>query len=276
MKQTEIMPYHSTSRFTPQHVRRRWHSIPLLAAVIILAAAVLLFFRGRAAFASVSPPVEPEPVQIESTSDTNTLEESKTPDEPSTTAPLFTVCLDAGHGGVDAGCATEERYERDDNLRLTLAIQEAMEAQGIQVILTRSDDTYLSLEDRCAIANEAEADFFLSLHRNYASGIAYGVEVWKSHNASDEASALADAVSAALEEVGVQRNRGIHTGSQSSDQEDYYVLRSTSMPSLLIEMGFLENAEDNRLFDTYLNDYAEAITQAVLDTYEEFHGEFSA
>ncbi len=187
--------------------------------------------------------------------------------EETVTSLGITVCLDPGHGGNDPGCNTDDRLEKDDTLALALAVREDMEAAGITVVMTREDDTYVSLDDRCYIANQAAADYFISIHRNYADGIANGVEVWKSTNASDASIYLADAVAAGLESVGVSRNRGVHTGSRSSEYEDYQVLRDTSMPGILIEMGFVENEEDNWYFDTYLEEYAQALTQAVVDTY---------
>ncbi|MCD7837672.1 MAG: N-acetylmuramoyl-L-alanine amidase [Clostridiales bacterium] len=186
--------------------------------------------------------------------------------EETESAVDITVCLDPGHGGNDPGCSDSGRQEKDDTLNLALAVRECMEEAGITVIMTREDDTYVSLDDRCYIANEADVDYFISIHRNYASGVANGVEVWKSTNASDASIYLADAVAAGLEEVGVSRNRGVHTGSQGSEYSDYQVLRETAMPGVLIEMGFIENGDDNWYFDTYLEEYAEAITQAVLDT----------
>lgn len=200
--------------------------------------------------------------------------------EETVTALGITVCLDPGHGGNDPGCNVDDRLEKNDNLALALAARDCMEAAGITVVMTREDDTCVSLDDRCYIANQAEADYFISIHRNYASGIANGVEVWKSTNASDASIYLADEISAGLETVGVSRNRGVHTGSQSSEYEDYEVLRETSMPGVLIEMGFVENSDDNWYFDTYLEGYAQAITQAVLDTnaasQEGFGGDSSA
>lgn len=200
--------------------------------------------------------------------------------EPEETDLGVIVCVDAGHGGNDPGCNVENRLEKDDTLALALAVQEDMEAAGITVVMTREDDTYVSLDDRCYIANEAGADYFISIHRNYADGVVNGVEVWKSTNASDASVYLADAVSAALEAVGVSRNRGVQTGSQSSEYEDYQVLRETAMPGVLIEMGFVGDSEDNWYFDTYLEEYAQAITQSVLDTYEAsqegFDGDSSA
>ena len=56
-----------------------------------------------------------------------------------------TVCIDAGHGGYDVGATNGERYEKDDNLRLAKAVEAELKARGINTIMTRSDDTYVSL-----------------------------------------------------------------------------------------------------------------------------------
>lgn len=69
-----------------------------------------------------------------------------------------TVCIDAGHGGYDVGATNGERYEKDDNLRLAKAVEAELKARGINTIMTRSDDTYVSLEDRCKTANKKKAD----------------------------------------------------------------------------------------------------------------------
>jgi hypothetical protein len=98
----------------------------------------------------------------------------------------------------------------------------------------------------------------------------YGTEIWKCSTASEEAAALADNLMDALEGVGVQRARGVKEGSQSGSG-DYYVLNHTKMPSALLEMGFMQNKKDNKYFDKNVDEYAEALTQAVLDTWEEFH-----
>lgn len=183
----------------------------------------------------------------------------------------FTVCLDAGHGGNDPGCATGERQESDDNLTLALAVQKELQRQGVQVLMTRTDDTYLTLEERCSKANAQGVDYFLSFHRNIADGSACGVEIWRSHSAGEESISLSENLLSALDSAGIQRNRGVHIGSQSSETQDYYVLRGTQMPCALLEMGFLDNTEDNHLFDSNQRAYARAIAQAVMETYAAFH-----
>ena len=124
---------------------------------------------------------------------------------------------------------------------------------------------------RPSAAASDPADQFRHVHRNiFGSDDVYGDEIWKSSNASEEASALADNVMSALEGVGMQRNRGVREGSQDGNG-DYAVLRNTEMCSILMEMGFMQNKKDNKYFDKNVDAYAEAVTQAVLDTWEEFH-----
>lgn len=182
---------------------------------------------------------------------------------PQATVPC-TVVVDAGHGGNDQGASFDGRLESEDNLRLALAVQRALQDRGITAVLTREGDTALTLEERVAAAEDAGADFFLSLHRNFSDGAGYGTEVWTAEQCSARATQLAEAIRAGLTAVGVQRDRGVRAGSQSGTG-DYYVLAHTTMPAVLVEMGFVENEADNRLFDQHLEDYAAAIAQAVMD-----------
>lgn len=287
----------------PPRNYKRLDLLLTIALVVLLACAVVLFrmsgqsaaFQGGDASAStaeVSTPsdaeqsapatgissaqaTEPTPPATSSAPE----EQPEEPVEPEPAEPQpsdITVCLDPGHGAHDPGCNTETRTEKDDTLALALVIRDVLETEGMNVVMTRSDDSYLTLKDRCKVANNAKADYFISIHRNFADGVGYGVEVWKSHDANEEASLLADTVSAGLEGAGVQRNRGVHVGSQGSESEDYLVLRETNMPAILIEMGFIENEEDNRYFDDYQVQYAQAIAQAVMDTYTTNHSGQSA
>lgn len=218
-----------------------------------------------------------DPVEDESTDPAVQVVEPvpEEPEEPEVPVPTgIKVCLDPGHGGNDPGCNTDQRKESDDVLALALAVRDAMEAKGIEVVMTRSDDTYISLDDRCVFANSEAVDYFISIHRNAVDDSSVcGVEVWKSCNANDEGAQLADNVNVALESAGVQKSRGVHTGSQGSEYQDYQVLRETTMPGVLIEMGFIKNEKDNQYFDENQQAYAEALAQAVLDTYQANHGE---
>lgn len=190
--------------------------------------------------------------------------------EEATEQDVLTVCLDPGHGGTDPGCDYNGRIESEDNWALALAVKQEMESKGIEVIMTRNDnDTKVFLKDRVAIANASGADYFISLHRNKGDG--YGIETWMTAtNDTAVTETLTNNVHNALVGVGVQRDRGVKTGTETGEGSDYYVIGNTTMPACLLEFGFINNEEDNRLFDANKQAYAQAITQAVLDTYAQY------
>ena len=177
------------------------------------------------------------------------------------------ICIDAGHGGSDPGAVNGDRQEKIDTLALALRVASYIEKAGYTPLLTRSDDTYLSLGDRCAIANDADAAYFVSLHRNSAEG-GKGTEVWISSQKTAPERHLAQEILKALDEVGIQANRGVKAGTQGSSDGDYAVNRNTKMPSCIIELGFIGNDEDNRLLDKHIDDYAKAIADAIVKLME--------
>lgn len=171
------------------------------------------------------------------------------------------VVIDPGHGGNDVGAEFEGRYEKDDNLALALLVKEKLDDMGIDVILTRDDDSYISLEKRCRIANRKKALLFVSLHRNSADG-AQGVEIWVSDSKPTADSMLANDILDGLESAGISENRGVKYG-YAQGNGNYYVNSHTLMPSCLVELGFINSEADNRLFDSNLEIYAEAIAEAL-------------
>jgi len=172
------------------------------------------------------------------------------------------ICIDAGHGGSDGGATFGSRLEKDDNLALALLVAKYVEEAGYTPLLTRNGDKYLSLGERCEIANDRSAAYFISLHRNSAEG-GRGVEVWIGSSVAPAEKKLAQKILTALQEVGVQSSRGVKAGTQASVDTDYAVNKNTEMPSCIVELGFMQNEEDNRLFDEHLDAYARAIARAV-------------
>lgn len=175
------------------------------------------------------------------------------------------VCIDAGHGGNDAGAVFGERYEKDDNLRLAEAVKTELENRGVKVIMTRDGDEYISLENRCRIANRKKADLFVALHRNSAES-GNGVEIWIDSSPSETENELAENILTELEKVGISSNRGVKSGYVGSSDGDYYVNKHTDMPSCLVETGFITSDKDNALFDEYLSEYASAIAEGIYST----------
>ena len=184
------------------------------------------------------------------------------------------VVIDAGHGGNDDGAVnqTETRFEKDDNLRLALAVEERLNTHPhVQVIMTRETDVFVELQERCDIANNANADFFISLHRNSATS-GKGVEIWINNDSMGDITMdkmLAEYIMEWLEQAGISNNRGIKKGLRNSsvdaESENFYINRYTNMPSCLVEMGFMTSEIDNSNFDTKLNEYADAIAGAFIE-----------
>ena len=171
------------------------------------------------------------------------------------------VCLDCGHGGSDPGAVKGSRTEKEDVLRLGLKVRDLLTAAGINVVLTRTADESVSINDRCKIANAAKCDYFLSIHRNAATPDAVGNEIWVHSQAVahvvDKAQKILNAVCAVA-----GKNRGVKKGA-AGNYADYGVNRDTDMPSALLELGFITSDTDNKSFDTHFDAYAKAIAKGV-------------
>lgn len=176
------------------------------------------------------------------------------------------VCLDAGHGADDCGATSIDgtRLEKEDNLRLTLKVKEKLEESGAEVLLTRSDDSDITLKERCRLANKKRCDLFVSIHRNSAiSGS--GFEAWIAKEPKGNEKELAEKLIAALSEISDLPNRGVKLGYRNSSGNNYYINSNTNMPSLLLEVGFVTNEDDNKSFDKSLDENAEAIADIIFD-----------
>lgn len=179
------------------------------------------------------------------------------------------VCLDAGHGGTDAGAVNGDRLEKNDNLRMALAVRDKLENAGserLTVLLTRADDAALELQQRVDLANENGATLFVSLHRN--SGGGKGVEVWTSSLKEKAECRLAQYIMDGLEQAGVQKVRGVKHGTAGNPAVSYTVVGRTEMPACLVELGFIDNDEDNALLDSHWDAYAQAIADGILKMVE--------
>lgn len=178
------------------------------------------------------------------------------------------VCIDAGHGGTDAGAVNEKRYEKDDNLEVAKLVKKFLEEQGIKTIMTRDNDTYVSLRQRCRIANKKEADLFVSIHRNSAEQ-GNGIEIWTNSKKHKDDLDLANSILEKLKNTKIQNDRGVKSGTAKGNNTNYYVLNNTKMPSCLIELGFITDNEDNKLLDENMEDYAKAIANGIIEQIKE-------
>lgn len=169
-----------------------------------------------------------------------------------------TFMLDAGHGGSDSGAVYNGRLEKNDNLRITLAVGERLARSGERVLYTRTDDSTVDLTYRSTMANSAGATYFVSFHRNSASTVGRGVEVYyhTSLSAQSTAARMAAPVQDALVACGFH-NRGVK-------QANFSVLRRTSMPAILVELAFINNEAENAKLDSEFDRIADAIASALL------------
>ena len=166
------------------------------------------------------------------------------------------ICIDAGHGG-EPGAVYKGRKESDDNLALGKAVTAELRRHGVIVDETRTGDNTVSLRDRSNFENRKSYDYFISFHRNaFKPEQAKGVETYTYLNPGAKAKGLAEKIQAALVGVGFT-NRGVKAAN-------FHVLRETKAPAVLVEVGFIDNTEDNQLFDGKRGEIVAVITGAIL------------
>jgi len=159
-------------------------------------------------------------------------------------APSVKVFIDAGHGGSDPGAVRFGLNEKDANLDIALRLKNKLQASGFDVVMTRTDDSYYSLDDRVNMANRSGADIFLSIHNNavFAESV-HGTETfWCPNGVSGSSDFAALVQSSLLSEIG-RADRGVKTAN-------FRVIKYTTMPAALVECAFLSNPEENNLLKT--------------------------
>ena len=171
--------------------------------------------------------------------------------------------LQSAHGGTDPGAVYNGRREKDDTLRLVLAIGQILQNRGVDVEYTRTTDIYETPFQKAMEANEAGVDYFVSIHRNSfeQDNIVSGVESLV-YDLSGIKYRMAENINANLETVGFV-NLGVKA------RPNLVVLKRTKMPAVLVEVGFLNSNTDNQLYDENFDDIALAIADGILETLEE-------
>ena len=170
------------------------------------------------------------------------------------------VVMDAGHGGSNPGATYNGRQEKDDALALALAVGRILEENGVEVYYTRTTDIYESPYQKAMEGNALGADYFVSIHRNsspYPNQYT-GIETLV-YNRYGEAARLARNINDQLVQVGYE-DQGVN------ERTNLVVLNRTEMPSVLVEVGFINTDADNQLFDERFDETANAIAQGILET----------
>ncbi|WP_147564978.1 N-acetylmuramoyl-L-alanine amidase [Clostridium tyrobutyricum] len=167
------------------------------------------------------------------------------------------LCFDYGHGGEDPGATYNNREESNDVLDLGKAVAEEVRRHGVTVDETRTTDATVSLSDRSNFENRNTYDYFISFHRNaFQPEQAKGVETYTYLNSGAKSKSLAQRIQTSLVALGFT-DRGVK-------EANYHVLRETKAPAVLIEIGFIDNTEDNNLFDSKRNEIVKVLAKAIL------------
>ncbi len=175
------------------------------------------------------------------------------------------IFVDAGHGGVDGGSTVGKRLEKDDTLKLALAVRDELEDRGFKVFMSRTKDKDVDRAERGKMANKKDAQFFISIHRNKAEE-GDGVEVYTPSKVDEASEILGKNIFEALVGQGFTE-RSVRAGTLVSANEDYLENSVPDMPSCLVEVGFLQSKKDNKLFDDNLEENAKAMAEAIENSF---------
>lgn len=168
------------------------------------------------------------------------------------------IVLDPGHGGSDYGAIREGINEKDITLDITQKVASMLKSKGYKTALTRTDDTYLGLQERCDFTEAENPEIFVSIHVNSAVATEpYGIETHYYHEPSKE---LADIIQKHLA-------KNIDTKDRGVIKSKFYVINHTEVPAVLVEIGFLSNPEERAEIITEKRKQAtaKAITAGIIE-----------
>lgn len=165
-----------------------------------------------------------------------------------------TVIIDPGHGGHDKGGQWGLVYEKHLALDTAARLETKLKSLGYQTVMTRRSDYFISLPQRVSTANRYKNAIFVSIHYNYTwKQQVSGLETFYS---TEEGKRLAQLVQSSL----IRRTR---TVDRSAKYARFYVIRNTTLPSILVEGGFVSNAEErDRMKSGW---FRESIAQGIAD-----------
>jgi len=167
-----------------------------------------------------------------------------------------TVVLDAGHGGSDTGAIGANIYEKDITLDITKRVEKILKEKGYDVKMTRTDDSYVSLQDRVTFSENYSPDIFVSVHVN--SSVKPEITGIETHYYHQESMSLAQTVHASLAST-------IHSNDRGLFKSKFYVINHTTSPAILIEIGFISNEEERNqmLSETRKQQTAQSIADGI-------------
>ena len=207
------------------------------------------------------------------------LPTSSTPDLSPSSPKYTTVIIDAGHGGEDGGATSAAGLvEKTVNLEIAQILRDMLEANGVNVVMTREDDRLLydrntnyegrkkklDLAARVEIANSTENAILISIHLNSFTDPRYsGLQVWYSPNNADSLP-LAELIRKENQE----KLQPTNTRATKPATTAINLLHNSTCPAVLVECGFLSNPEEAALFET--DEYRQSIAFTILCATTEF------
>ena len=171
------------------------------------------------------------------------------------------VVIDAGHGGSDCGAIRNNINEKDITLDVSKRVQKLLEKKGYVVEMTRTDDTYVSLQDRVDISEIFNPDIFVSIHVNSSnSETPTGLET---HYYKDNSLTLAKHIHASMLNNIKSKDRGLF-------KSKFYVINHTTAPAILVEIGFISNPNERAqlVTESRKNATAKAIAEGIDDYFK--------
>lgn len=176
-----------------------------------------------------------------------------------------TIVIDAGHGGRDSGAVSADNsiFEKDITLSTAILLRNRLQDAGANVILSRSSDEFVSLDNRVITGHNYQADLFISLHYD-AIEVANSMSGTTTYYYSESNLELANTVNRYLAQLGPLKNNGVRHGN-------YYVLRANKQPSILLELGYMNSDIDIQHIDTLA--YQSTIVEAVYQALREYYGQ---
>lgn len=171
-----------------------------------------------------------------------------------------TIMIDAGHGGRDPGAVGRSgSYEKTLTLDTTFLVKKELERRGAKVLMTRKDDTYISLSIRSYHSKRSNADAFISLHYNSAPSniIASGLNSYYYHSKDKK---LATSIQKSMVDHTGLRDRGTKKGN-------FHVIRENNKPAVLLELGFMSDAREEQtiLTSSYQERASKGIANGLID-----------
>ena len=168
---------------------------------------------------------------------------------------MYNIIIDPGHGGKDPGALGIDIREKDYTLIIAKKIKEILKDYNCNVLLTRSTDKYLSLEDRCKFSNNNNGEIFISLHCNaHTNSNANGFESYSYNNNNELQKVLHETI---VKRVNI-KDRGMKTSN-------LYVLKNTKCSACLLELGFITNKQDSEVLNENVYEFSYAISKAIID-----------